>query len=50
VYAVGEEWSARSDNGVEIAPGEHVRIVGQEGLTLIVEPGPPGGSVEETGP
>jgi membrane-bound serine protease (ClpP class) len=50
VYAVGEEWSARSDTGLEIAPGDHVRIVGQEGLTLIVEPVLPGGSLEEQGP
>ena len=42
VYAAGEEWTARSGTGSEIAPGEHVRIVGQEGLTLIVEPGIPG--------
>jgi membrane-bound serine protease (ClpP class) len=50
VYAVGEEWSARSEGSIEIAPGEHVRIVGQEGLTLIVEPVLPGGSQEERGP
>ena len=40
VYAVGEEWSARSDTGAEIQSGEPVRVVGQEGLTLIVEPAP----------
>jgi membrane-bound serine protease (ClpP class) len=38
VYAAGEEWSARSGSGVEIAEGEHVRVVDQQGLTLIVEP------------
>ena len=38
VYAVGEEWSARSATGAEIPSGEPVRVVGQEGLTLIVEP------------
>ena len=38
VYAAGEAWTARSDNGVGIDPGAHVRVVGQEGLTLIVEP------------
>ena len=43
VYAAGEEWSARSDAGTAIAPGSHVRVVGQEGLTLIVEPTPSGG-------
>jgi membrane-bound ClpP family serine protease len=40
VYAAGEEWTARSGTGVGIDPGAHVRVVGQEGLTLIVEPGP----------
>ncbi len=38
VYTVGEEWSARSASGSEIPVGESVRVVGQEGLTLIVEP------------
>jgi membrane-bound serine protease (ClpP class) len=38
VYTVGEEWSARSASGSEIPAGESVRVVGQEGLTLIVEP------------
>jgi membrane-bound serine protease (ClpP class) len=47
VYAVGEEWSARSGSGTEIAMGEHVQVVGQEGLTLIVEPGLPDGSSKE---
>jgi membrane-bound ClpP family serine protease len=42
VYAAGEEWTARSDDATGIAPGEHVRVVGQEGLTLIVEAGHPG--------
>jgi membrane-bound serine protease (ClpP class) len=39
VYAAGEEWTARSTTGSVLAPGEHVRIVGQDGLTLLVEPG-----------
>jgi membrane-bound serine protease (ClpP class) len=39
VYAAGEEWSARSGTGAEIPTGQQVRVVGQEGLTLIVEPG-----------
>ena len=39
VYAAGEDWTARSDTGVGIDPGAHVRVVGQEGLTLIVEAG-----------
>ncbi len=36
VYAAGEEWTARSSSGSTIGPGEQVRIVGQDGLTLIV--------------
>ncbi|MGH2428021.1 MAG: NfeD family protein [Candidatus Limnocylindria bacterium] len=40
-YAGGEEWSARS-RGPEIGPGMPVRIVGVEGLELIVEPAAPG--------
>jgi membrane-bound serine protease (ClpP class) len=47
VYAAGEEWTARSSSGTSIAPGEEVRVVGQDGLTLIVEPGPPPGSAIE---
>ncbi len=41
VYTVGEEWSARSSTGAEIPSGARVRVVGQEGLTLIVEPDGP---------
>ena len=37
-YAGGEAWSARSA-GPEIAPGSAVRVVGVDGLELIVEPG-----------
>jgi membrane-bound serine protease (ClpP class) len=36
-YADGESWSARSRN-VEIGPGTALRVVGVEGLELIVEP------------
>lgn len=36
VYAAGEEWSARS-TGPALEPGTPVVVVGQEGLTLIVE-------------
>ena len=36
VYVVGEQWTARSRGGTEIASGVRVRVVGQEGLTLIV--------------
>jgi len=38
VYAAGEEWTARSNDDRPIAPGTPVRVVGQDGLTLIVEP------------
>jgi membrane-bound serine protease (ClpP class) len=37
-YAKGEAWSARSA-GPEIAAGSPVRVVGVDGLELIVEPG-----------
>jgi membrane-bound serine protease (ClpP class) len=36
VRVVGELWRARCEAGAE--PGETVRIVGREGLTLLVEP------------
>jgi membrane-bound serine protease (ClpP class) len=39
VYAAGEEWTARSEKGTKIARGDHVRVVGQEDLTLVVESG-----------
>ena len=38
VYALGEEWTARTESGADIEPGQHVRVVGQDGLTLLVEP------------
>ena len=51
VYAAGEEWTARSSSGTSIAPGEEIRVVGQDGLTLIVEPGPgPGSAIEGSVP
>ena len=37
IRAAGEEWSARSADGRPIEPGTPVRVVGQEGLTLLVE-------------
>jgi membrane-bound serine protease (ClpP class) len=37
VYAAGEEWTARSNRG-PLERGTPVRVVAQEGLTLIVEP------------
>ena len=38
VYAAGEEWSARTRDGRPIPRGRDVRVLDQEGLTLIVEP------------
>ncbi|MEO7118090.1 MAG: nodulation protein NfeD, partial [Candidatus Limnocylindrales bacterium] len=38
VYAAGEEWTARTANGRPIDRGATVTVVGQEGLTLLVEP------------
>ena len=40
VYVNKEHWSARSQDGAAIDRGTRVRIVGMEGLTLIVEPEP----------
>jgi membrane-bound serine protease (ClpP class) len=37
VYAVGEEWTARAADGMPLERGTPVRVVGQEGLTLLVE-------------
>jgi membrane-bound serine protease (ClpP class) len=45
-YAGGEAWSARSRSG-EIPMGAPVRVVGVEGLELIVEPAPESGSEAE---
>lgn len=50
VYAAGEEWTARSDTGEGIDPGAHVRVIGQEGLTLIVEAGPGANPATEGSP
>jgi membrane-bound serine protease (ClpP class) len=38
VYAAGEEWSARSADDRPLDRGTAVRVVRQDGLTLIVEP------------
>ena len=38
VRVVSEEWTAQSANGSNIAEGTAVRVVSQDGLTLIVEP------------
>ena len=40
-YAGGESWSARS-RAAEIGPGTPLRVIGVEGLELIVEPAPAG--------
>jgi membrane-bound serine protease (ClpP class) len=37
IYVCGESWTARTSNGQSLARGSHVRVVRQEGLTLIVE-------------
>ena len=37
VYASGEEWTARTADGTPLARGTPVRVVQQDGLTLIVE-------------
>jgi membrane-bound serine protease (ClpP class) len=38
VYAAGEEWTARAADARALTPGTPVRVVRQDGLTLIVEP------------
>jgi membrane-bound serine protease (ClpP class) len=38
VYAAGEEWTARTADGRTLERGTAVRIRGQEGLVLIVDP------------
>ena len=38
VYAAGEEWTARSVGGAQLRRGTPVRIVGVDGLTVLVEP------------
>jgi membrane protein implicated in regulation of membrane protease activity len=40
VYVAGEDWTARSASGRTIAEGDRVRVVGQQGLTLIVDAEP----------
>jgi membrane-bound serine protease (ClpP class) len=37
VYAAGEEWTARSADGSALERGARVRVVGHDGLKLIVE-------------
>jgi membrane protein implicated in regulation of membrane protease activity len=38
VFVEGELWSTRPAEGAELAAGDRVRVVGREGMTLIVEP------------
>ena len=38
VYVEGELWSVRPAEGATVAAGDRVRVVGREGMTLIVEP------------
>jgi membrane-bound serine protease (ClpP class) len=38
VYAAGEEWTARGPDGAHLDRGAPVRVVGVDGLTLVVEP------------
>ncbi|MBA2380963.1 MAG: nodulation protein NfeD [Chloroflexi bacterium] len=42
VYARGEEWSARTADERPLPRGTAVRVVGSDGLTVIVEPAPSG--------
>lgn len=36
----GSWWSARCDQNVTISPGEVVRVIGRQNITLVVEPLP----------
>jgi membrane-bound serine protease (ClpP class) len=38
VYVAGEEWTARTAQGTRLERGVPVRVVGLDGLTLVVEP------------
>ena len=38
VYVAGEEWTARTAEGVRLERGDPIRVVGVDGLTLVVEP------------
>lgn len=42
VQVVGEQWTASSQSGATIPSGSHVRVVGQDGLRLIVVADPAG--------
>jgi membrane-bound ClpP family serine protease len=47
VFALGEEWTARVAGDDPVDPGAHIRVVGQDGLTLLVEPDPTAAPQEE---
>ena len=38
VYVAGEEWTARTGAGARLERGVPIRVVGVDGLTLVVEP------------
>jgi membrane-bound serine protease (ClpP class) len=38
VYVAGEEWTARASEGARLERGVPIRVVGVDGLTLVVEP------------
>jgi len=42
IYAVGEEWSARTADDQPLSRGTSVRVVRTDGLTVVVEPQPSG--------
>jgi membrane-bound ClpP family serine protease len=42
VLAAGEQWTATTSAGIRIEEGRPIRVVGQDGLTLLVEPVPIG--------
>jgi len=42
VLAAGEQWTATSTAGTRIEQGRPIRVVGQDGLTLLVEAAPSG--------
>ncbi len=48
-YAGGETWSARSSAETEINPGTQIRVIGVDGLELIVEPASDAGQSSEEG-
>jgi len=37
VEVFGSFWHARSASGIDLRPGERIRVVSREGLTLVVE-------------